>query len=517
MAGVTKEYTMEEVGQHNSEESLWIVVDNRVYDLTKFVAMHPGGRDPLIRVAGTDATKNFYALHRADVLTKYARLAIGRVVGTKTVIRRQPGDISTVPYAESSGFMGMMSPYYKESHHQLKKELRHFVDTNLALKAPQMDTAGKAPTKEMFLAMGKAGILAARIGPGQHLSMPGVAIPASVTASEFDYFHEMIAHEEMANLGTPGFNDGAGGGMTIGLPPVVVFGKPALQAKVVPEVLSGSKRICLAISDPDAGSDVANIGATAKKTADGKHYIVNGVKKWITGGCQSDYFTTAVRTGGAGVPGISLLLIERGEGVETKLIKTSYSPAAGTAYVTFDNVKVPVENLLGEEHQGFKCIMYNFNHERWLIIVGIIRATRKVTEECFKWAHQRKVFGKPLIQQPVIREKLGRMFARNEAVQNWMENITYQMTQMTYDEQSKKLAGPLALLKYQCTRVAYDVSDDACQIFGGRAITQSGMGQVIERFQRSIKYGAILGGSEEIMADLGVRMAMKSYPRNAKL
>lgn len=174
----------------------------------------------------------------------------------------------------------------------------------------------------------------------------------------------MIAHEEIARIGSPGFVDGLGTGLVIGLPPVLHFGKPALRDRVVPECLNGAKKICLAITEPFAGSDVAAIKCTAIKSDCGKFYIVNGVKKWITGGQTCDYFTVAVRTGGPGMFGISMLLVERGEGVQTKKIKTSYSGAAGTTYIIFENVKVPVENLLGEENGGFKCIMANFNHER---------------------------------------------------------------------------------------------------------------------------------------------------------
>lgn len=100
-----------------------------------------------------------------------------------------------------------------------------------------------------------------------------------------------------------------------------------------------------------------------------------------------------------------MLLIPRGEGVETKLIKSSYSSSAGTAYVTFDNVKVPVENLLGKENKGLQVILSNFNHERWVMCCGVARGIRSIIEESFKWSHQRKVFGKPLISQPVIRQK----------------------------------------------------------------------------------------------------------------
>lgn len=210
------------------------------------------------------------------------------------------------------------------------------------------------------------------------------------------------------------------------------------------------------------------------------------------------------------------MLIERGEGLETRPIKTSYSASAGTAYVTYESVKVPVENLLGRENQGFRCIMHNFNHERWYIVAGANRASRLVVEECFKWAHQREVFGKPLVEQPVIRAKLARIASLVEGVHAWLEAVTHQMRSMSHEEQAAKLAGPIALLKHLCTRCAGEVMDEACQIFGGRAITATGMGQIVERFQRSAKFAAILGGSEEIMADLGVRQAMRAMP-NARL
>ncbi|KAJ3334446.1 hypothetical protein HDU91_002729, partial [Kappamyces sp. JEL0680] len=229
------------------------------------------------------------------------------------------------------------------------------------------------------------------------------------------------------------------------------------------DVLSGEKRICLAISEAGAGSDVANIKTTAVKSPCGKFYIVNGHKKWITNGCQSHYFSTAVLTG-KGPGGISMLLIERGDGVETKPIKTSYSSAAGTAYVIFENVKVPVENLLGKEGGGFPVIMYNFNHERWFIAAGMLAACRVIVEESFKWANQRKVFGKSLLEQPVIRNKLANMVSQVEALQSWLENITYNMNKMSYKEQSIKLAGPIALLKLLSTRISHNVSDDGMSI-----------------------------------------------------
>lgn len=226
---------------------------------------------------------------------------------------------------------------------------------------------------------------------------------------------------------------------------------------------------------------------------------------------------TAVRTGGEGIFGISLLLVPRTEGVSTKMIKTSYGSSAGTAYIIMENVKVPVDHILGAENGGFQCIMSNFNHERWFIVCMVVSACRSVVEECFKWCMQRQVFNKKLMSQPVIRQKLGTMVSMVESLQSWLDNITYQMVQMPVSQQFFMLGGPIALLKMWSTRVSYTVSDNAVQIFGGRAITKSGMGKYIEEFQRSIKYGAILGGAEEVMADLGIRLAARDFPATAKL
>jgi alkylation response protein AidB-like acyl-CoA dehydrogenase len=125
-----------------------------------------------------------------------------------------------------------------------------------------------------------------------------------------------------------------------------------------------------------------------------------------------------------------MILVERGEGVETKSIKTSYSPSAGTAYITFDNVKVPVGNTLGPEGGGLFVILSNFNHERWVMCCASARSQRAIVEECMKWTNQRKAFGKPLNSQAVVRHKLADMIARTEAIQSWLENVTYQMCNM---------------------------------------------------------------------------------------
>lgn len=131
-----------------------------------------------------------------------------------------------------------------------------------------------------------------------------------------------------------------------------------------------------------------------------------------------------------------------------------------------------------------------------------------------KWANQRIVFGKKLMDQAVIRQKLAKMMAHCEANQAWLENITYQMTLMPYSQQATHLAGPIGLLKMFATRSAHEVADESVQIFGGRGLTQTGMGRVIEMFNRGYKFDAILGGAEEVLGDLGVRQALKNMPKS---
>ncbi|KAK3681430.1 acyl-CoA dehydrogenase/oxidase [Podospora appendiculata] len=504
-------FTRDEVAKHNTEDSTWFIIDTVVYDVSDFLDAHPGGEAVLRQVAGTDATTAFYNLHRHEVLSKYADLAVGTIQGEKqSILSPKPGDLSPVPYAEPLWLTpAFKSPYYKDSHRKLQRAFREFVDVHITPVALECERNGTHITQDLIEKMSAAGVLHMRMGPGKHLHGVNL-LNGAVDGKEFDYFHDMIMSQEGVRPGCRGFQDGNMAGMVIGLTCILNYCKdPAMKKRISDEVFSGQKKICLAITEAFAGSDVAGLRATAVKTPDGKHYIVNGTKKWITNGVFSDYFVCGVNTG----KGLSVLLIERGEGVETKAIKTSYSAAAGTTYITFDNVKVPVENLLGEEHKGIYVILSNFNHERWTMTCATIRYMRLVVEESLKWAHQRLVFGKRLIDQPVIRLKLAKMIALCESHQSWLETITYQMCNMSYAEQAKHLGGPIGLLKMSSTRAAHEVADDAVQIWGGRGLTQTGMGRVIENFQRTYKFDAILGGAEEVLGDLGVRQAMKFMPK----
>lgn len=513
-------FTIDQVSKHNNENDLWIIINDGVYDVTKFISLHPGGKFALLHVAGKDCTRDFYELHRDDVLKKYKRFRIGSIE-TKKKPKNPMFDMlpKIVPYTESSSVFGLPTPYFTDSHLKFRKIIRKWLQDNIVPTLTVYEESGKYFPIDIYKKMGEFGLLTCRLGPSKVLDIFPNPLPGNIPKEKYDHFHELIVHEEYARLGCPGANDGLGSGFIIGFPPLMHFGSKELLNKHASSILLGEKRISLAISEAYAGSDVSAIRTTAVKSDDGKYYIVNGSKKWITNGDFSDYFTTAVRTdpNSKGYNGISLLLIERVDGVTTKKIPTSYSGCAGTAHIFFDNVKVPIENLLGKENEGFKCVMANFNHERWMICVGIIRSARAILDDCLRWSHQRYVFKKRLIDQPVIRLKIADMVTEIETCYAWLESITYQMCNMDYKLQNIVLSGPIALLKYISTRMAYHINDHACQIFGGRSITKGGMGVNIERFQRAVKYASILGGSEEIMADLGIRMASKFMPPTARL
>jgi len=440
--------------------------------------------------------------------------------------------VSLVPYAEIPLMRKNWArqPWWTDSHRAFLVDMRKFlVDMNDDLGA--IESAGQYVDSEMAKSFGANGILACMNGTSvmsvaQKLKDEGkLTLPGGLEPRDFDLWHEYLANQEFARSVPTGVRNGISGGMAISLPAIAQFANnmpPSQRESIVEEIILGKKRSCLAISEPHAGSDVAKIVTVAKKSKCGRFYIVNGIKKWITAGMNADLFSTAVRTGGPGHGGISFLLIDRthprtAEGVSVKHVKTSDCKAAATAWVYFDDAYVPVENLMGKENKGFKLMMANFNHERWLICAGIMGGIRMALQECFLWASQRVVFGKKLIEQPVIRYKLGRMIGGIEALEGYMESITYQMQNMAEMAQMAELGGAIAILKYEATRTITMVSDEACQIFGGRALTSTGMGKNIENIQRTFKFASILGGSEEIMADLGVRQAMLSFPPAAKL
>lgn len=275
MPSASEAFTRDEVAKHNTEDSLWCIIDSVVYDLTDFVDAHPGGEFVLRQVAGKDATTEFYNLHRHEVLTKYARFAVGTIEGEKPkVITPKAGDLSPLPYGEPTWLSKpFRTPYYTESHHRLQKAMRKFVDEDLYPEAQECEATGRHVSQEMIDLMARKGILHMRLGPGKHLH--GVDLLGGVVkGEEFDYFHDLIVSQELVRVNARGFQDGNMAGMTIGLTAVLNFAKdPVWKKKIADEVFSGRKKACLAITEAFAGSDVAGLKTTAEKTPDGKYYV----------------------------------------------------------------------------------------------------------------------------------------------------------------------------------------------------------------------------------------------------
>ena len=287
----------------------------------------------------------------------------------------------------------------------------------------------------------------------------------------------------MARSGLAGPSASLTTGISFGVPPILKFGNRQLQERFLPELLTGKKRTCIAITEPGAGSDVASIATTAVKTPDGKHYIVNGTKKWITNGIWAEYSSMAVRTGGPGPTGLSMLVVPlKGyPGVSMRRLKVGGQASAGTTFIELDDVKVPVENLIGEEGIGMKYVMTNFNHERLTIAIGATRQSRVALAAAMEYVLKREAFGKALIEQPVVRHRLAKCGAMLESQWAWMEQFVYQMTKLPKATADVELGGLTALAKAQAGIVLDECARCAVLLFGGNGYTKSGQGELAER------------------------------------
>ena len=370
-----------------------------------------------------------------------------------------------------------------EEHLEWRKQLRRFFDKEVRPFAAEWDEQGDIPD-ELWTKSAAMGIL----GLGYPEEFGG-------TSEGIDVWHHNILNEELANIGV----GGVGASLmvhNIALPPVVNFGQQHLKQEIAPAVINGTKKISLGITEPDAGSDVAQLKTTARR--DGDYYIVNGSKTYITGGMKANWITTAVRTGGAGAGGVSALLIATDSPgfSRTALDKKQGWWCSDTATLYFDDVRVPVENLLGQENQGFKVIMNNFNSERMGMSAAMGAAARVCLQEAVEWAQQRKTFGQRLADHQVIRHKIAEMMRKIYATNAYLQIVSRQI------QLGKPDAAAIALLKVQSSQTMEFCAREAMQILGGIGYMR---GNRVERIYREVRVNAIGGGSEEIMRDLATR------------
>ncbi len=374
----------------------------------------------------------------------------------------------------------MTSPFYTAEHEAFREMVRRFVDREIAPHANAWDEAG-AFDRALYAKAAAIGLL-------------GLGFPEEFGGVPADQFMKIVASQELARAGAGGISASLMS-HTIGAPPIARAGRPEVRARVLPEILSGQKISALAITEPSGGSDVAALRTRARR--DGDHYIVSGEKTFITSGVRADYLTVAVRTGGAGAAGVSLLLIPGDTPglTRTRLDKMGWW-ASDTATLHFDDCRVPVENLLGDEGQGFKLIMQNFNSERMSMAAGCTAYARVCLDEAIAYARERQTFGKPLVQHQVIRHKLVDMAQRVAASQAMLEMLAWRL------EQGDNPVAEICMMKNQATQTMAYCASEAVQIFGGAGFMR---GVKVERIYREVKVNAIGGGTEEIMKDLASR------------
>jgi len=388
------------------------------------------------------------------------------------------------------------SPFYNDSHKRWRAHMKKFVDEEVLPNIDKWEKQGDVP-REFYYTSAEWGIYASSY-PKEWGGTPFEGKP-------MDYFHKIIFYEQICRA--------ASGGIltsvwvhTIAVPPVMAFGN-SMQKKLFADVLTAKKLAALAVSEPRAGSDVRSIYTTAKLDDTGENYLVNGEKYWISGGMKADWFTVAVRTGGPGIKGISMLIIPRGPGVITSRLPLQGHENSATAYVVFRNCKVPREYLVGKENEGFKPIMFNFNQERFGIAIGAVCYARVCVEESVRYAKTRKTFGKPLIEHQVIRHKIANMSKRVMACYGYMCLLAFAMNKDKLGLVDKTIPRNVALFKVEATQTLEFCAREASQIFGGRSYVRGGRGGKVERIYRDVRAYAIYGGSEEIMLDLAMRQA----------
>lgn len=377
------------------------------------------------------------------------------------------------------------SAHFTAEHEAFRVSVKRFVDTELLPHVDAWDEAESFP-RELYGRAAELGLLG--LGFAEEYGGSGT------TAG--DLFYEITMIEELSRTGCGGLMASLFS-HTIGAPPIVAGGSAALKARVLPEILSGQKISALAVTEPSGGSDVANLCTRAVLDDSGAFYIVNGSKTFITSGMRADYLTVAVRTGGAGAGGVSALLIEADTpGISRTSLKKMGWWCSDTAQIHFDNCRVPVANLLGQENRGFEIFMRNFNHERLALALQAYGFACVCLDEASDWAKERITFGKHLVEHQVVRHKLVAMATQIEATRALLEDLAARL------QQGQQVVAQICMLKNFATQTMQFCADNAVQILGGMGYMR---GTKSERIYREVKVYMIGGGAEEVLNDLAAR------------
>ena len=374
-----------------------------------------------------------------------------------------------------------LTPPFTEEHDELRQSARGFIERELTPYAQQWEDERWFPD-EVFPKLAAQGLL-------------GLKYPESYGGQGGDYLHEAVLVEELARTGSGGTAAGIGAHINIATPPIWKFGTEEQKQRYLVPAIAGERIGALGITEPEAGSDVAALRTRATPVDSG--WLVNGEKTYITNGVRAHFIVTAVKTKETTPPArhhdISFLIIDRQEGVTSaKLEKLSWH-ASDTATISFEDVFVPSENLLGTEHEGFKQIMANFQWERLAMALGAVGAMGLAWERTAQFARERQAFGRPLSKHQAIRHKLADM-----------ATSVYTCRCVTYDALRRFVAGeePLkevTMAKLLTQRASFELMDECLQIHGGAGYMKE---YWVERAVRDSRLGPIGGGSDEIMREI---------------
>lgn len=369
---------------------------------------------------------------------------------------------------------------FQEEHEMLRRSVRAWVEKEITPNVEEWEEKGEFP-RELFTRAGELGFL-------------GLTYPEEYGGSGEDFLAGAVFTEEMARCGSGGVAAGLGASVGIAAPQIYRFGSEELKKRFLASTISGEKIGALGITEPDTGSDVGSLRTTARDAGD--HYVVNGSKTFITNGIRADYVVTAVKTDpAAGHKGISLLVIEKGTpgfAAARKLEKLGWN-ASDTGELVFEDCRVPKENLVGRENDGFYYLMENFAWERLIMALGGVVGAQLCLDEAIRYARQRIQFGRPLAKFQAIRHKLAEMASLVETARC----LTYHALSLYVAGEDAMTAVTMAKM-YAC-EAAKRVADEALQIHGGYGYM---MEYPVQRFWRDARIGTIGGGTTEIMKQI---------------
>lgn len=367
----------------------------------------------------------------------------------------------------------------------LRDSVRRFTQTRITPYLADWEEAGELP-RELHRDTAEAGLL----GVGSPEEVGGVGGDA---IDMFTITEEMILAGGSSGLIAGLFTHG------IGLPHLIAAGDPAQIDRVVRPVLAGERIVSLAITEPGTGSDVA--GITTRAERDGDHYVVTGNKLFITSGTRADHLTTAVRTGGEGAGGVSLLLIDRdlpGVSVSAPLNKMGWW-CSDTAEIGFDGVRVPATELVGDENTGFHQIMRHFASERLSMAVQGYATAQRCLDLTLAYVQERETFGRPLASRQVVRHRLAEMARRTDVARTYVRAVVGRW--LAGDD----VTAEVAMAKNTAVAACDAVVDDAVQLHGGMGYLRE---TEVERHYRDSRILGIGGGTTEIMTEVVGRLLL---------